>query len=188
MSKIIMRSDKEAATYRTGMKGWVSRNYIYFGDNKNSESLARYNGCTHVPCKYCGEPAPKAYTACKKCRERKKTEHYNKLPSSKWDGKSPIYSEYAARMFQDIDNATAYAEAYDITLADLQLLLCESIKYRHIDEDYWADCLPDEDSELPNEIKRAIDELNRVLDETYYVAYEPSRIKLDLQSLEDAER
>jgi hypothetical protein len=58
---MVLRDSSEAAQYRTGLSGWVSRNGRYFGE---SEDMARYDGCTHVACQYCGLPARKGWLAC----------------------------------------------------------------------------------------------------------------------------
>ena len=52
--KIVMYDSPEAATYRTDIKGWVSRDGHFYGDNgPSAEHGARWSGCTHMNCK-CG--------------------------------------------------------------------------------------------------------------------------------------
>ena len=50
--EIILDTSDKAATYCTGLTGWVSRDGYYFGDNKDSENMAKYKGSTHRSCKY----------------------------------------------------------------------------------------------------------------------------------------
>jgi hypothetical protein len=170
--EIILDTSDQAATYQTGLAGWVSRDGFYFGDNKDSENIARYKGCTHRACRDCGNPTPKSYLICDKCRHKKEVKRYWAMPSKEWDGKTPLYSEELDQYFFDLE--------YDeMSLASMRLVICEPVKYRKLDEDYWEDCLP-EDGELPEDIKKAIDDLNSILESTEPTSFMPGKFRLKL--------
>jgi len=124
MSKeIVMRDSSEAAQYRTDIKGWVSRDGRYYGDGPLGEQMARYAGCTHVPCSKCGSPTPRDYTACDACRERAVVARYEALPRAEWNGTSWLYSEARDRYYESPGDAADDLEDGE-TLADLRLLIC----------------------------------------------------------------
>ena len=60
---IVIFNSAEAATYKTDLKGWVSRDGMYFGEN---ERTARWSGCTHMTC-VCGAVHEKGRTVCRSC-------------------------------------------------------------------------------------------------------------------------
>ena len=103
--KIVMRDSPEAAEYRTGLSGWVSRRGLFYGDRPDSEDMARYDGCTHVACKYCSAPAQKSYAACQECRDKKDLERFEALPRADWDGKAMLYSEARDKYYAGPDDA-----------------------------------------------------------------------------------
>jgi len=67
------------------LKGWVSSTGFFFGDNKDSENMARYDVSTHRICE-CGLRMEKWYTLCDKCRDKKSNEAWKLKPKQKWDG------------------------------------------------------------------------------------------------------
>ena len=54
--KQILFDDPSSAIYFENIKGWVDINNRYFGDNEDSERLARFSSCTHTRCE-CGKLA-----------------------------------------------------------------------------------------------------------------------------------
>jgi hypothetical protein len=62
--KVIMYDSQEAATHRTDISGWVSRDGGFYADN---EHLARWAGCTHMTCE-CGKPYIKGKVRCDECQ------------------------------------------------------------------------------------------------------------------------
>jgi hypothetical protein len=182
---MILYSDDKAATYRTGLSGWVSSRGFFFGDNKDSEHMARYDGCTHVECKYCGKPARRGYTACQSCRNKKALERYFEMPLVEYDGKSMIYSQGWDRFFADWDELTdhLFDQPEYPSDAEIQLILCEPIYLHSIDDDYWVDCYPTEaDYELPDDVKDAIDQLNSVLAKAHPSSWEPGSKRLTVDT------
>lgn len=171
--KIIMFDSEEAATYRTDIKGWVSSDGIYFG---NDEQNARFSGCTHKICE-CGKQVRKYYTKCDDCRYKAQREMYlakqykefnefNDAVTVLWDNDIYFYSE---------DDILQYMEDEDLT--ELDLLFCIPVKYAYIDSyDYWGDVLP-EDKEIPKELDKAIEDINKLIDSLGPASYVPGNIR-----------
>ena len=104
-SEIVMFNGDEAAKFRTGISGWVSRLGHFYG---NDERAARYDGCTHRPCKDCGTPVERGWLLCKKCRETKDVAKYNAMPKEEWNEKGMLYYDAADRYFADWDEVEYY--------------------------------------------------------------------------------
>lgn len=157
---VVLDSSSEAAAYRTDIKGWVSRNGRYCGQD---ERLARYYGCTHVACEDCCKPIKKTYTVCQECRGKREVERYLAMPKQEWDREGFVYSQVADEYF-DSDQLAEHCEENELTPDDLRLVICEPNYAREIDTDYFADDLPEE-VDLPREIWVALDALNKVIRE-----------------------
>ena len=155
---IVMYDSPEAASIRT-VTGWVSRHGQWWGDN---EDAARYGGCTHRPCRDCGEPAERSYLICIACREKAASERFAAMPRKAWDGEAMVYSVVTDRYYSDPD------EAYDDledgqTLEDLGLVICEP-NLCQLDSDYWSDDLPDEGcDETPGWLEDAVAAFNEAV-------------------------
>lgn len=176
--KIIMAESPEAAEYRTGLSGWVSRGQ-YFGDGPNAEASARYHGCTHYVCKYCSAPAPKPYTACQECRDKKDLERFESLPRADWDGKAMLYSEAQDRYYATPDDAEDALEEGE-SLADLRLLICEPNNVRTIDPDYFCDDMPDDETEVPPELEEAMEAFNEAV-AGIVLSWSPGKVALAVE-------
>ena len=175
---IVMKDSPEAATLQT-VTGWVSRLGHFYGKD---ESAARWDGCTHVKCSACGEPAEKSWTMCKACRDEKALKAFEALPSSSWDGFGTIYSDALGKYYSDIGSIEDDVEEGG-SLEPLRLLLCEAIRPRHVDiENLCEDRLPDDGDnvELPIELMNAVDALNKVIDTMEPTAYVPAKVRLAL--------
>jgi hypothetical protein len=159
--KIVMYNSPEAATYRTDIKGWVSRYGLYCGPN---EGLARYTGCTHRPCQKCGKPTKKYYTVCGECWLEAEAEKYKARERKEWDEKCPVYSDALDRFYNSWDEINNAAEENEIEVEDLRLIICEPVFASEIDpEEYYQDLLPDEKGSLPTEIEEAFGRLNEAI-------------------------
>jgi len=175
--KIIMYDSPEAATYKTGIEGWVSRDGHFYGKD---EHMARWAGCTHMPCEKCGAIKERNFW-CNPCREKRKAEEFTKLPVEKWDGTTPVCVFDSDTYFFD------EGELLDF-LADIpedqevHLCKCEPIHLRIIDSDYWCDDLPDE-GELPPEVEEAMEALNKAISAAGPVAWEEGSIAIDVADL-----
>ena len=159
--EIVMPDSEDAAQYRTGIKGWVSRHGIYYGDGPQSEQAARYAGCTHVQCSQCSAPTPKPYTKCGDCRALAEAARYEAMPRAEWDGKAMLYSEARDQYYSTPDDAAEDLED-DQTLADLRLVICEPNCVRQIKPDYCCDDLP-EDGDVPDEVAEAMEAFNEAV-------------------------
>lgn len=182
--QMILSTSDEAATYRTDLKGWVSRDGLYFGED---ERTARYSGCTHVPCQGCSKPAPKGRVVCDACYVAREREKFGAKERRPWDGEAMLYSEVLDRYFTDPEDAIDWVENQDEeghTLETLRLVLCEPTKYREIDpNDYYVDDLP-EDGEVDNAIAKAFKELNaKIRAHSSPASWFPGKYALDLSGL-----
>lgn len=158
MNQEIILSDSDlAARYVTNIKGWVSRKNLFFGDGDAAEAAARYDGCTHVRCRECGEPAPRGWVLCDSCRDKSEAKRYASMPRAPWDGKAMLYSQVADEYYSSPDEAEDALEDGQ-TLGDLRLVICEP-NYVYLRPDYFDRVVPDE-GELPEEVLKAIEAFN----------------------------
>lgn len=158
IEEIVLDTDDKAASYQTGIKGWVSRKEHFFGER---EDLARYDGSTHRACNTCGAPSKHPYTACEACRDKRAEERYQSYERVKWDGESPVYSEALDRYFESPDQAL---EEDSLTLESLRLFLCAPNYAPPVDEDRYTQLLPEDEMELPDRLKEAIDQFNQAIE------------------------
>jgi hypothetical protein len=168
--KIIFPDDKEAARYLTGIEGWVSRRGQFYGDTHESEEMARWDGATHVRCRYCSVPVEKSrgWTACYDCREKKAVEKWESLPEKKWCGSDddpPVYSEWFDAYFYDMGGIEEECEEHGITIQEARLVICEPQYPPTVDpEDHLRELMPDDgDDDIPADILDAFDRLNEFL-------------------------
>lgn len=176
--QIIFSDSPEAASLRT-VTGWVSRNGIYYG---NDEQMARYDGCTHRACNTCGAPTEKPWKECSECRHKMKVEAFKAMPRAPWDGVCMVYSDARDEYYNSPADAAEDLEEGQ-ALEDLRLILCEPVRGRHIDEDHFSDQLP-EDSELPDELVRAIVAFNKAVDAAPMLSWAPGKVALDVWGVE----
>lgn len=177
MTKIILDTSDEAASYTTGISGWVDRNGRFFGTN---ERAARWSGATHVECADCKTPVTKGRYLCEKCSNRKQTERYQALECVEWDGETPLYSWVDCEYFFDAMELGDYLHDNECESDDLQLVLCEPVFLSPIDTDEWCGKLPEE-GELPEEVADAINVLNEVIRKQGPVSWRPSNIAAEVK-------
>ncbi len=158
-TKIILSTSDEAATYRTDIKGWVSRAGRYYGED---EDFARYDGCTHRPCEDCGAPTPKSYIRCDACQSKADVARWESLPRVEWDGETPLCEFDGDRYFFGADELYDYAENEDLRVSEMRLVVCTPRRPQEVDADYWQDDVP-EDEELPPWLEDAVEQLNKVI-------------------------
>lgn len=168
--QMVMNSSDEAAELKT-VTGWVSRTGHFYG---NDERLARWDGCTHVPCNSCGTAVEKCYTMCGACKAAKELDRYAALPKVEWDGETPLYSEVADEYFFDRQALEDKLYDEDITPESLRLVICTPNYPRQIDYDHWCDELP-EDGELPDDIADAVAALNEVIEKSAALSWSPGK-------------
>ena len=172
--KIILITDPEAARPHT-VTGWLSGHGRFYLE----ERVARYDGCTHVPCSQCGKPAPKGYLKCDDCRDEDDLKAFAAMPEQAWDGKCMVYSHAKDKYYGDPGDAEDDLEEGE-TPADLRLVLCAPICARPLDADYFVDDLP-EDGELPNVCEDAIEAFNKAV-AGKILSWSPSKVRLKLEA------
>jgi hypothetical protein len=161
---VVMFDSAEAASYRTDIKGWVSRDGQYYGNDSGAERTARWAGCTHQRCE-CGNVFERGRVRCNSCQAKLDTEKYYALPMVEWDGITPVCVFDDDRFFFDEDGLLDFMmECRDDARAqgcepEVQIVLCEPGKLHLVDADNWCDDLP-EDGELPDEVATKLEELN----------------------------
>lgn len=161
--EVVMYDSPEAATYRTDITGWVSRAGLYFGTGDAAETMARNSGCTHTRCASCGTVMPKGHLLCSHCRKLAADERYAKMPRAQLEDRAWLYARANDRYYGDLSEAEDDLEEGQ-TLADLQLVICEPIYARQIDEDFFQeDEDMDFDGELPAEVRDAVAAYNRAV-------------------------
>ncbi len=156
---VILPTSAEAATYRTDIKGWVSRSGRYFGDD---ERLARYDGCTHNACTSCGAPAEKYHLYCDACQAKRDAERWEALPVADWDGETPLCLYRGDTYLYDIDQVRDYAAENDMKVSELRLVLCKPVYAHYLDIAEWVDDLP-EGKDGPSWLEAAVDAFNEVI-------------------------
>jgi hypothetical protein len=164
--KFLYDSD-DVASYKTGIHGWVDRHGHYWGKD---EHMARWSGCTHKKCE-CGNVYDKNWTKCLKCRQIAEKDRYNKYERINWDGETPLYSHsHSEYFFNDeelIEFLSEQLEEYEnINLEDIDnfmLVVCKPNYFYEVDIDYFQDVLPDDECEIDDEIKKAMDHLNEII-------------------------
>jgi len=183
---IIMYDSPEAATYRTDIKGWVSKDGLFYGDNPGSERGARWSGCTHQTCA-CGNVHEKGRTICNSCLGKKRTERYYALPVEKWNGDTPICLWDDDRYFFDEDAFLDFLAdlKHDDPTAEheVQAVLCEPGRLHLISDDEWVDDLPDNgeyDHDIPEEVAAKVAELNEIIKQQAPVCWYPGKIRIDV--------
>lgn len=173
---VILIDSPEAAHHQTGIKGWVSRRGHYFGDGPDSERMARYDGCTHVPCRQCGKPVEKSWTACDDCRNLAEIARYEAMPRAEWDGKAMLYSQANGKFYETPDDAAEDLDDADDELSGLRLVICRPVYARQIESDYFSDDMA-ADQELPGAIIDAMDAFNKAV-AGIIVSWEPGKTAL----------
>lgn len=170
--EMVLYSSNEAAKYVGNISGWVDRNGMFFGDN---ESAARYSGCTHRTCGNCDQTTIKHWLICESCRSKKDFEKYLSMPKKEWDGVGMLYSDTQDQYFSDLDEIYDWMECSNVaTIEELRLIICEPNYLMQIEEDHWADDLP-EDGELPESVRIALEEFNKVIREAPAVSWSPGK-------------
>jgi len=169
--KIVLNTSKEAATFKTGISGWVDRHGRFYGKDERG---ARWSGATHILCPECGKPDSKNWIICADCRLEKAVVRYYKMERKEWDGETPLYSHRTDKYFFDSDDIEDDLSFYDCSIEFLRLIICKPVYLRQIDDSFFLDDMP-EDSELSEEIWDAINVLNEAVKKQKPIAWEPGK-------------
>lgn len=184
---IVMYESQEAATYRTDIKGWVSRDGLFHGDSPGSECSARWSGCTHQVCA-CGTVHEKSRSICDKCISKQRNERYLSMPVVEWDESTPVCVFDDDRYFFDVDSLLDWmADLKETTEAEgakpwVQLVVCTPHHLGIIDRDHWCDDLA-EDGDLPDEVAQKLEELNDAISRAPVVSWFPGKTRVDVDAL-----
>jgi hypothetical protein len=167
--QIVLFGSNEAAQFKTGISGWVSRNGNFYGKD---ERAARYDGCTHRPCKDCGAPTEKGWLVCEKCRAIRDAVRYNAMPKVVWGEVGMIYSSVADKYFSSWGEVEDYCEDEVTQIDKLRLVICKGQTLPLLSDDYGCDELA-EDGELPDVVIEAIEKFNQVIKSVGMVSWYP---------------
>jgi len=179
--KQIIYDDENASRFVENIKGYVDVNNRFYGNNPNSEHMARWSSCTHKKCE-CGKLMAKWRTKCEDCSTKAEIERYNQFPFEEYNG-DLVYSHLANKYFRDSDEIEYYCSDEEIDSKDLRLVFCEPNEFRQIDRDYWEDVLEDSECELPTKLQEALDNLNKIISEMPPASYFPSKIRTEYRSV-----
>lgn len=178
-----MRNEKPVVLYDapdSAVKVRVTAYRAKDGTTWLREEDARYQSCTHRKCSGCDALVSKSWAICDACRDRKRVEEYAAMPRAKWDGEAMLYSQPRDRYFSDPSEARDCLRDGE-TLADLRLVICTPNYARTLDEDDFADELP-EDNAAPDELTDAIDAFNTTMKEAPPLSWSPSDHALDVDA------
>ena len=179
--KQILYDSSEAARYVGNIKGWVDINNRFFGDNKDSEHMARWSSHTHKKCE-CGELMQKGWSKCNNCIAKASVERYYKLPFVEWEAViRPVYSDAFDTYFFNEDEIDDFCEENNVKPNELMLLQCKGNYFAPIDFGQWQDIMPEEVDELPKELVAGIEALNKIIDKLPPASYSPGKIRTEYQ-------
>jgi len=175
----IMFDDPKAATFRTNIEGWVSRNGWFYGKGPNAEDAARRDGCDMKRCATCETMIPKQHIYCDACNARRTEKQFAAMPEAQWDGEGMIYSEAFDEYYPDLESAGDDAEDRGISFLEMMLVICDPVYLSEISEDTFYEQLPD-DGELPQEISTLVAEFNAATKAYGPTSYFPGKYRMKL--------
>jgi hypothetical protein len=156
MTKQIHYDSPEAASIQT-VTGWMSSTGQFWGKD---EHMARYCGCTHMPCKTCGSTI-EVHSYCRACADKRELEKFSAMEKQDWDGSGMLF--HHETYFNELQEVLDYCMDNEIAPEELQLVICEPVFAGQIDpRDHYGDDLP-EDGDMPKAIADAFDALNKVI-------------------------
>ena len=98
-----------------------------------TESVARWNNCTHVKCDNCGGAARRGWLMCDNCREAHQIDAYSLYETKEWDGETPLYSESDDQYFFNEDEIRDYCEEHEVKIDSLRLVFCKPEYLKQVD-------------------------------------------------------
>lgn len=167
----------EAATFKTGLSGWVSRDGHFWGDN---EHMARWSGCTHTIC-VCGTAVEKGRVRCDSCQAKEDLEKFLAMEMVEWDGTTPVCTFKDDRFFFSDGDVLDYLADQEHP-EDERLVLCVPGRLSYISEDNWCDDLP-EDGELPDAVAVKLAELNEAIKNAPTVCWWAGKQRINLEPM-----
>ena len=174
---VVLIDSQEAATYKTGLSGWVSRSGRFWGED---ERMARFDGCTHKNCDTCGGLV-RINSYCRPCYDAMRDEKFKSFEIKEWDGQTPLNIWGEDVFFFCEEDLEDYCIDNDITPDQLQLVFCIGKNINTIDEGQLLDSLH-EDAELPKDVSDALDRLNKAIlaagPQTYFPGNIAARVSM----------
>lgn len=121
---------EDAAQHRADISGWICKTcHRFYGNDRSSESAARWCCATDLPCEECGGRNPeKLYIYCKACRKKHDDARWAALERVEWDGATPLAVwDNDKYFFDEYAVADHIADVIDDggRLEDVRLVLCE---------------------------------------------------------------
>jgi hypothetical protein len=171
--KVIMYDSPEAATFKTGIEGWVDKDGRFWG---KEEHMARWSGCTHQKCE-CGGIMKKTWTKCEKCRAQSQRERYYAMPQKEWNGEY-LYSDAYDKYFFNEDDVMEFLAEEEISFEDLRAVAC-SPNYLSTFEFDGSEFPDDQDeaSLIDKELIKMLSDLNKKIEEHKPISYSPGKIR-----------
>jgi hypothetical protein len=156
---------EEAATFVTGIKGWVCKTCgRFYGDGNGAEHIARWCCAGNLKCATDGCEARVergGWTVCDACREKHTKEKWLAMPEVPWDGETPLVLFDDDRYFFGTDELESYLDDLDLEMDDLMLVVCVPEEKPHFEmHDLFQDYLPEDmDLEMePTEINKIVNQ------------------------------
>ncbi len=177
MSKKIIMYDDPSIVEKTMVKLWTPKGSAW---GWREEHLARYEACTHKPCKECGKPTEKIRTLCDACRYKKEKEKYLALPCEELDEQSFFAGD---NYYNDLDSfIDDCLRDGVVNIEDVELYSAEPCEYPLLDiNSFLCDSIC-EDGEIPDELIKAADAFNAVIKSTKPVSFTMGRIRYSFPS------
>lgn len=154
--EIILNTDQGIVEYKT-VEGWVGKDGRFYVEDKQQ---AIYGNSTHKKCEK-DHVYDKFFISCPECRESELPEKYLRLEFEEWDEKTPLVIYDTDTYFFDIESLQDYIEENEVDIKDLRLVICEPVYLMEVNEEYWADVLP-EDWELSDVCQNVADKLKEL--------------------------
>lgn len=182
---LVMYDSPEAAQFRTGLSGWVSRDGRFWGAD---EHMARYCGATHRTCE--GEGCDQvvsiqARSLCSTCEAAAAATRWEKMPQEEWDGACMLASYRSDYFFRDTDEIVQHCIDHDIeAVRTLQLVLTEpNLMHEFEPSDLMHDSLPEDmsfEDVAPQAVVDALDALNQTIRDhaSHALSWSPSQTRV----------
>ncbi len=184
--KVILYDSDDAAVYRTDIKGWVSHDGLYFGENEDG---ARRHSLTHVECENCHELKVRDYSRFyDACARISLINKWNDMLKRVWDGDTPVFvfvspeqtdddSFTIPEWFDSGDDLCDYVYDHGIDPSALMLVHSTPMSVPAITSDIFEGYTPDDwdDRMLPDSVTEAMDALNAAIGEMGSLGFEMSK-------------
>ena len=173
---MVLYDSAAAAVHETReLTGWWSRDGRFWGPD---EHMARYMGCTHQKCEICGAPVDtrRGRTVCQSCLAGQLRVRYQMLRRGAWDG-GPLCEFGGDRFWFDWNDLVHDVANGDVT-PDVMLVIATPDSPPVFDAyELLVDHLPDETTNVPLPIERAMTALNEAIAAEAPLCWRPSDVR-----------